>query len=97
MSSTSVSPAGAAGVDLGDHLVVRAVGVAVLAEGGEAAGDVEVRVGAGDDGVRLLELLEREGAGDFVPSNPLMKDLKYNKGEGWKNPAMRDFFYFLQR
>lgn len=42
-------------------------------------------------------LFEREGAGDFVPSNPLMKDLKYNKGEGWKNPAMRDFFYFLQR
>lgn len=42
-------------------------------------------------------VFDRPDGGDFVPSNPLMKDLKYTKGEGWKNPAMRDFFYFLSK
>lgn len=42
-------------------------------------------------------VFERPDGGDFVASNPLMKDLKYTKGEGWKNPAPRDFFYFLTK
>ncbi|MFO0613948.1 MAG: hypothetical protein U0414_15255 [Polyangiaceae bacterium] len=42
-------------------------------------------------------VFERGDSGDFTASNPLMKDLKYSKGEGWKNPSARDFFYFLQR